>query len=153
MSIYALMLMPLIVINISCSEDEEKKSNTDLLTQKSWKLTKVEMKTDDGTFDFTSGYMDECEGDNTYSYTANGNFASAVGTDTCDGDEEEESGTWSWKENETVLAITVDGYADEAKLIELNDSLLKVNGGSMSYDMNQDGIDDTEVEIILTFSH
>jgi len=152
MSRYVLALIPLVLVGTSCSDDDEKKSKTDMLTQKSWKVSKAEMKTTTGTFDISAGYIQDCEKDNLVAYSRDGKFSSQTGADDCDGDDENVTGTWSWKESEAVLAVTLDGDVEEVKLIELTESTLKVNVGSIPYDQNGDGIDDSEVELLYTFT-
>jgi hypothetical protein len=149
---YVLALVPLVLVGTSCSDDDEQKSKTDMLTQKSWKVSKAEMKTTTGTFDISAGYIEDCEKDNLVAYSRDGKFSSQTGADDCDGVDENVTGTWSWKESETVLAVTLDGDVEEVKLVELSESMLKVNVGSIPYDQNGDGIDDSEVELLYTFT-
>jgi hypothetical protein len=149
---YVLALVPLVLVGTSCSDDDEQKSKTDMLTQKSWKVSKAEMKTTTGTFDISAGYIEDCEKDNLVAYSRDGKFSSQTGADDCDGVDENVAGTWSWKESETVLSVTLDGDVEEVKLVELTESTLKVNVGSIPYDQNGDGIDDSEVELLYTFT-
>lgn len=149
---YVMAFVPLVVVGTSCSDDDEQKSKTDMLTQKSWKVSKAEMKTTTGTYDISASYIEDCEKDNLVAYSRDNKFSSETGANDCDGDEENLAGTWSWKENETVLAVTLDGDVEEVKLVGLTESTLKVNVGSIPYDQNGDGMDDSEVELLYTFT-
>lgn len=125
----------------------------DLLTARPWKESKAEIKTDAGTFDISASYIDDCEKDNTYTFSKDGTFSFDAGADDCDGDEEDYTGTWSWKENETVLSTVVDGDTDNSKVLEITSTTIKIDAGKISYDLDGDGNDDTEVSLINTYSN
>lgn len=149
----AFALMALVVVGVSCSDDDDKKrSKTDILTSKSWSISKAEIKSETGTFDISSFYVPDCEKDNRITFSRDGKMTMDMGSNDCDGDETNVIGTWSWKENETVLVITVDSDVVEQKIVELTESALKANMGTMPYDANGDGTDDSEVELIYTFA-
>jgi hypothetical protein len=140
-----------LVILSSCKDDD--KSKTELLTEKSWVLSKAEVEVSGASIDVTDDYIDDCQGDNTITFTKAGVYTEVVGTDDCNGDESDETGTWEFKNGETTLSIDVDGDVQDLEIATLNGSTLKVNFGKISYDTNGDGTDDAEVSIFYSLSH
>jgi hypothetical protein len=151
MFLNAVILISSVVIYSSCSDDDVKKSKTDMLTRSSWKITKAEIKSAVGTFDVTSDYLADCEKDDITTYSSDGAVSIATGADDCDGDSKPESGTWSWKENETILSLSVDGVEGNPKVEELTESIMKLNVATIPYDANGDLTYDSEVDLIFTF--
>lgn len=153
MFLNAVILGSAVLIYSSCSDDDDKKSKTVLLTQHSWKITKAEIKSAVGTFDVTSDYLEDCDKDDITTYLSDGTLSITPGPNDCNGDAKTETGTWSWKENETILSISIDGgITGNPKLEELTESIMKLNGGKIPYDANGDSVNDSEVELIFTFT-
>jgi hypothetical protein len=135
----------------SCNNDDDvKQSNTQLLTSHEWMISKAEMSYAGQTIDITSSWIDDCEKDNVLTFNTDGSYKENVGANDCSGDEVNGTGTWAWKSSESILSITIDGDADDVKVVALDSKTLKINSGQMEYDLNGDGIDDQNVELIIT---
>lgn len=147
---FSLAFVVMVLVLSSCNDDETK-SKTDYLTSGSWSFSAVAYRMENGTeIDMSDEFMSDCEKDNVITFLANGTYTSDAGADDCDGDSTDETGTWAWTENETVLAITSDGDTSELELISINSSQMKYSVGKMDYDSNGDGIEDSEVTIVFT---
>jgi uncharacterized lipoprotein YehR (DUF1307 family) len=145
-----LALVALFVVS-SCSDDDSDASRTDLLTSKSWVVTKYEVEVSGQSIDLTEDYMD-CEGDNVITFSKDGKYNQTAGTNTCNGDEESETGTWALKNSDKTIVLTVDGDVVEIEIHSLSSSTLKVKQESVEFDTNGDGVDDTEVPFYVTLS-
>lgn len=149
--ILAFSLFVVTLLVSSCSDDEPK-SKTELLTSKGWSFSAVALKTSTTEFSVTDEFISDCEKDNVLTFTKEGIYIDNVGADDCDGDSSNETGTWAWKSNETILSITTDDDAEEVTLISINSSTLKIDVGKMPYDLDGDGIDESEVSVIYTLT-
>ena len=150
--ILSLALLVMVLVVSSCNDDEPK-SKTDLLTGKSWAFASVAYRLQSGAeVDFSAEYIDECDKDNRLTFSKEGVYTSTTGADDCDGDDTAESGTWSWKENETILALSVGGSTDNLPLVSISGSTLKLNVDTVDYDSNNDGVNDVEVSVIYTLT-
>jgi hypothetical protein len=135
----------------SCSKDDEPTmSKTELLTSHGWIASKAEISYDGKTYDITSSWFEECSTDNTITFSKTGGYSEDSGTDTCNGDEFEATGTWSWKSNETILSLVIDGDTEDLTLMSIDSKNIKVNSGQMEFDTNGDGIDDETVDLLIT---
>lgn len=150
--ILSLALLVMVLVVSSCNDDEPQ-SKTDLLSGKSWAFASVAYRFPSGEeVDFSAKYIDDCDKDNRLTFSKEGVYNSTVGADDCNGDDDNESGTWSWKENETVLALSVGSSTDNLPLVSISATTLKLNVDTMDYDSNEDGIDDVEVSVIYTLT-
>ena len=143
-------LVGLFVVS-SCGDDDDNASRADLLTAKSWVVTKYEVQVSGQSLDLTEDYMD-CEGDNVITFSKDGKYSQTAGANTCNGDEEPETGTWVLKNSDNTLSITVDGDVMEVEIHSLTSSVLKIKEGSIDFDTNGDGVDDMEVPFYVTMS-
>lgn len=132
----------LFVVATSCKDDDDPKTKTDLLTGKSWSYDKAQVEVS-GVFVDVPEHFEACELDNAITFTKAGVYNQTVGTDDCDGDDTDESGTWKWNSDETVVTIT---YADDSsdstdiEIISLTETELKVQVGTVILgDINFDG--------------
>lgn len=134
----------------SCKKDkEEVKTNTDLLTQHTWKMSAV---TVDPSFPILNdqgeiiGYtndlysqLPDCSKDDTQKYNSNGSYIYDEGDTKCSPDDPQTStGSWVFNPSETTITET-DSQGDTFSydVIELNDNTLKVSysfqDGSVTY--------------------
>lgn len=143
-------VLTVISINTSCKEDEEI-NRTDLLTDKSWVISSAEASQDGKTKDASAEYTQECDKDDILFFTKDGKFSDKVGAKLCETDEIDQTGTWTWKENEKVLSITTVDYSSDLGLVSLSKTKLQLSYYPMSYDMNGDNIEETNVKMTLTF--
>jgi Lipocalin-like domain len=148
----ALLVMGLVVS--SCNDDDEPQSKTDLLTSKDWIQTSAVLRLPAGVeVDVTAEKISDCRKDNWLTFAKDGTCKDDIGAVPCYPSEENNNiGTWSWKENETVLSISLEGDTSDTKLVSITANTLKLEFGTQKYDTNMDGIDDTEVPVIFTLT-
>jgi len=153
-SFLSVALITSLFVTTSCNDDDVKKSNTDLLTEKSWVITKAEIRTATSStdFDVSSMYIMDYQKDNTITFSKDKTYKENVGTNDGDGEEENVSGTWDWKDGEKVLATTIEDYVHETEVLTLSGTTLKINMGKIAFDTNGDGIDDEDVSILYTLT-
>ncbi len=152
-SFLSIALVASLFVTTSCSDDDEK-SKTDLLTEKSWSITKAEIRTSTSgpDYDVSNMYIEDYEKDNIITFSRDKKYNETVGTDDGDGAETDNSGTWELKDDEKTLAIAIDGDIQDSELLTLTSTTLKVNAGKIQFDTNGDGIDDEEVSILYTLT-
>lgn len=112
------LLLVVLVVTLSCSDDDNKASRTDFLTAHAWVVTQYEI---DGQVEDVM----ECSADDVFTFSKDGKYSSTVGSVKCD-DEEDVSGTWFLKDNDQVLSITLDGVANDATIVILTPTNLKL---------------------------
>lgn len=138
----------LFVVATSCKDDDQK-SKTDLLTGKSWSYDKAQIE-QSGVFVDVPEHFEACELDNAITFTKAGVYNQAVGTDDCDGDDSDETGTWKWNSDETVVTIAPTGNSSDStdlEIISLTETELKVQVGTVVVgDINFDGKIDSNDE-------
>jgi hypothetical protein len=138
-----------LVMLSSCSDDDDA-SRADLLTAKSWSITKYEVEFSGQSIDITEDYMD-CEGDNVMTFSKDGKYNETPGANTC-GYEEALTGTWSLTNGDKTISTTIDGDTDQVEIHTLTSTTLKVNGGTIDFDTNGDGVDDAEVQLYIVLT-
>jgi hypothetical protein len=117
----------------SCKKDDESPSKTALLTAKNWTVLKYEM----GGFDVTADFRDDCDADDFTKFSTDGTYVDNVGTVKCDVDEVNGSGTWKFKENETILNLDPsDEDAEDWKLVQLTSTSMKLSHHDDDVDMD-----------------
>lgn len=106
---FAPLLLAAIISVVSCKDDDEKKDSakTSMLIEKEWTLIKIVRNADD----VTDNELRECNDDDIMKFSSNGTFVESTGAVKCDEEEDNYPGTWSWKEDETVLTLTYTGGA------------------------------------------
>ena len=134
----------------SCKDDE--KSKTDLLTGKVWAETKNEITYQGTTIDISTSELLSCEKDDSLTFSKNGNYVFVKGTDDCDGDQEDESGKWSWQNGEKTLHVLSEQDTTDLTLISLKSSTFKVNAGAFDFDIDGDGKDDAGIDLLVTYT-
>ena len=105
----------------SCSKDDEPNlSRTELLTQKSWKLTQTAVLG-------ISGPPESTAADDIYTFSADGAYTFDEGASKEDpGDPQTITGTWEFIENESKIRLTYSGLTFDQEIVELSTSKLKV---------------------------
>jgi hypothetical protein len=116
----------LIMGAVSCKKSSTKKSNTELLTQATWKLVKDESKTGTGAWvDNTAGYA-ACEKDDNLIFRANATMEINEGATKCAPSDPQiiATGTWAFATNETQLKTTQGGVTETANIEFMDDTFL-----------------------------
>jgi hypothetical protein len=106
-----------------------QKTNTDLLTQASWKFSTATVSGVDA-----SGYLQTCQKDNIYTFAAAGTGTLDEGTTKCNsGDAQTTPFTWNFASNETMLHISTvlfTGGSNDYTVVSLTETQLV---GSQNY--------------------
>lgn len=102
------LLIPILFIgfltaNFSCQKEPVIKTNTDLLTQASWKTITVE--TDAGTGTYAVDPMEDCEKDDITKFNTDFTVTNRAGVK-CDPSEEDDSAKWAFSADEKTITIT-----------------------------------------------
>ena len=120
------------VMFIGCKKDNSNivaKSKTQLLTEKTWKQVKFEVRTNttDPWNDITAANSLPCELDDIITFTSTGVFTETEGATKCSPSDPDivESGNWSFQSNETILRLTFGGFTNDAAIEMLDASTLK----------------------------
>jgi hypothetical protein len=148
---YALIIAAISILTVSCNDDDEK-SKTDLLTAKSWRNSKMGLKLNGADEVDVTDKMEPCFKDDVNSFKKDGVFHQQEGSNICVGAKAEATGTWSWKENETILSIEVDGLVSDVTVVTLTGTTLKIDLGTETFDVDGDGTED-EVKFFYTLVH
>jgi hypothetical protein len=91
---------------------EDAKSKTDLLTQKTWMIQKLETKEGNNPWEDDFPTWDACSKDDRYIFRANNTYEFNEGLTKCDPSDPQifDSGSWSFTNNETKLLIGSDEF-------------------------------------------
>jgi hypothetical protein len=142
-------------LTTSCNKDDDAKSRTDYLTAHGWVIDKVEIKLNGVTIPVPVDVLglSECGLGVVHSFTTDFKYGETGGTAECQELLKDElfTGTWKWKNGESTISTTIDGNTEDAPVLDLNDTTLKIDTGTISYDSNGDRQDDMEVPAILYF--
>lgn len=135
-------LLGLALAFVACKDDEASKTNTEKLTSGKWKITASVAKfTFNGIEQTVDVYanLPACKKDNTVEFKTDGTVIADEGATKCSPtDPQEETGTWTFEQNEMHLHVVGTDYSFEAEIVELTDSVLKVK-----YDTTSGGITTT----------
>ena len=95
----------------SCKK-EDTKSKTDLITQKTWMIQKVESKDGNNPWEDDYPNWDACSKDDRYIFRANNTYEFNEGLTKCDPADPQifDSGSWTFTDNETKLIIGSDVF-------------------------------------------
>lgn len=133
------------IIFVSCSKQvNTSKSQTELLTQKSWKFEVYGLdENNNGIIEQSENGMLECETDDVYTFNANGTGVYAGGALQCSaGEPPTIDFGWTFSNNGTELAI----FAAPEKINKLDENVLEV----FYIDQNSQG---QPVKYIRRFQH
>ncbi len=135
-------LLGLALAFVACKDDEASKTNTEKLTSGKWQITASVAKfTSNGVEQTVDVYAitPACRKDNTAEFKTDGSLIADEGATKCStNDPQQETGTWTFEQNETHLHVVGTDYSFEAEILELSDSVLKVK-----YDTAAGGITTT----------
>ena len=108
---------------VSCKDDESvDKEKT--LTSKDWKISKFEVFGQDVTDEY---FTDDCLKDDYLTFVEDGTLIQHPGTDDCDGGAQEEEGTWSFKENKSVLSVQAASFDVEGEIKKFTSSTIVIS--------------------------
>lgn len=121
----------LILVISSCKKDKET-SKKELLTNQPWKLTSfIQKNLSTGAEQDNYAPMSACYKDDLYVYKADYSFEANAGATKCNSTDPQvfQTGSWSFKNNETVLetAIAGSGNVFEYTIISISGSELKMH--------------------------
>ena len=106
----------------SCTK-QTVKSNTEFLTQRSWKfVTQGLDENNNGLIEDSEAEMLSCQEDDQFSFNVNGSGTYIFGTLQCSPDDQNMTLTWRFSNNETELAI----FAYPEKIKKLDDNTLEI---------------------------
>jgi Lipocalin-like domain len=134
------------ILSFSCkkSDSTKPKTNTDFLTQATWKFDKATVGGTD-----VSSLLQTCQTDNILTFSANGTGNIDEGPTKCHStDPQTDDFTWNFANNGTVLhvsAVFFTGGSNDFNIVTLNDTQLVV-----SQDINIMG---TMQNAVLSFKH
>ena len=134
------------IIFASCSKKDitANKSQTELLTQKSWKFEVYGLdENNNGIIEASENGMLDCEADDVYTFNANGTGVYSGGALECSiGESPSIDFGWTFSNNGTELAI----FAAPEKINKLDENILEV----YYIDQNSEGL---PVKYIRRFEH
>lgn len=120
------VLGALTISMISCEDDPVPKTNTQLLTQGSWKFSSATANGSDA-----SGFLQACQKDNIYTFVAAGTGTIDEGPSKCNsGDPQTVAFNWNFASNETILHISTllfSGTSNDLTIETLSETQLIVN--------------------------
>ena len=122
-----LAFLSTIILFTACKKDSgnKQKTNTDLLTQASWKFSAASA----AGYGDVSSYIPSCYKDNTYAFTSNGSGSVDESTDVCS-PSTAGSFSWSFLNNETTLHISTalfQGGSSDFTIVSLSETSLVVS--------------------------
>lgn len=90
---------------VSCKKD--KKSATELLTEKTWRMVKSEFRENSDPYVDEFPFMDACEQDNVVQFLENNTYVITEGATKCDPSDPDisDSGGWTFSQDETHIVI------------------------------------------------
>ncbi len=105
----------------ACSSDDDK-TNKELLTAKSWKVTALFM----GGADIYPLFED-CDKDDLHTFFEDGTFQVDEGAIKCDPNDPQilEEGTWTMNADETIITVVFSGLTLEYTIISISESKLE----------------------------
>ncbi len=107
----------------SCTKKTDVKSNTELLTQKSWKLVTQGLdENNNGTIEDSEADLVSCQEDDQFSFNVNYTGTYTIGTTACSPDDQNMNFTWSFSNNETELTI----FVFPEKIKKLDETTLEI---------------------------
>jgi hypothetical protein len=142
-----ILLIGFLAFTLSCDKDNEtvieKKSPTELLTQKNWVLTSFGHDYDsNGIVEGSEEEIQECQKDNTYLFKANGEGEYAENALVCGNGITETFFPWKW---------VVEGKSLEISLQPVN--ILRLNETELAIYVEIAGSNGQPVKFITTYRH
>lgn len=126
-------LLVLAIISLSifaCNKDEDvlsTTSKTEMLVSNTWKISKMKVAQNNATLtDIYDIFYKDCEKDDTYKFYTDGSYMLFVGTEKCDTDELDQSGTWRFSGTQTRLIMNEGVEEEIVRLTETELVILNV---------------------------
>jgi hypothetical protein len=123
-----------LAFSFACKKGGGSKSNTELLTQASWKYENAAVDVDrNGTPDspVPAGFLQQCDLDNTITFNSNGTGVVDEGATKCNGGSPQSAPfTWEFKNNEQIISLTnlsFGGLNGDVKVKALNENQLEMH--------------------------
>lgn len=141
------ILVPFLAILLFFAACTTEKSNTELLTGNTWRITAWTVSPP--ILGITDWYADSeaCETDNLYTFETGGIAKLDEGPTKCNAsDAQTTTGTWSFNADETELTVTAEGVTQVWQVQDLTDSTLRVKY------INVDGSSGVSYTFIITFT-
>ncbi len=120
------VLLTSVLIITSCSKKDDPKSRTDLLTAKSWTMTKLEIMAVGTTYTDVTSTIEDCDKDDINTYSKAFVYKFDAGKNDCDGDKQTETGKWAFKDGEKTLSITVGSTTADLPIESLSATTLTI---------------------------
>ena len=149
--VYGVLVVIAIIAAVSCSDGAQRATRTALLTSKSWSFSKIEIQRETGRVDVSALYLMNCEKSNVITFAEDGGYSQKSNAVACNPGEKAINGTWSLKEGETILEKVAGTNLEEDVIVDITSDSFTLNVGSIPYDENQDGINETDVALIYTY--
>jgi hypothetical protein len=120
----SLLLIASVALLSSCGDDDPKpKSKTELISAHVWKITKLKV-------DGQEGEPETCDKDDEFTFEADGDYKEVENVKCEPDDAASTTGTWQFKSNETVVAVSISdsGFTItlDKEIVELTETTLKV---------------------------
>jgi hypothetical protein len=124
------IIIPILLLSFTACKKSVKvtvKTNTELLTQTSWKFDNAKVSGTD-----VSAFVSACQKDNLYTFVSNGTGTADEGATKCAaGDPQSTAFTWNFASNETVLHVSIAlfaGGSQDLTIVSLSETQLVVSG-------------------------
>lgn len=122
----AVVLVLLNMVFAACKKSSHVKTNTELLTQSTWKFSSATVNGSDASF-----YLQACQKDNIYAFAAAGTGTMDEGSSKCNsGDPQTIAFNWNFASNETILHISTtlfSGSSNDFTIMTLSETQLVVS--------------------------
>jgi hypothetical protein len=141
----ALCVALISILFVACKKSSSHpKTNTDFLTQSSWKFDNAKVGGSD-----VSAFLQTCQTDNVLTFSSNGTGVLDEGATKCNStDPQTNPFDWSFASNETVLHVSTvlfTGGSSDFTIVTLNDSQLVLSQNIMVSGSSQTAV--------VTFKH
>lgn len=104
------------------------KTKTQLLTQKTWKLTNVRYKINSGSWVDAYSTVSSCVKDNIVTYTSSGSYSIDEGATKCNTSDPQTyiTGTWNFQNSETQFALNTATFGTQVQsIVTLDENTLQ----------------------------
>ena len=138
-----LSILTLFFFVLNSCKKEDTKSKTDLITQKTWMIQKVESKEGTNPWEDDFPNWDACSKDDRYIFRVNNTYEFNEGLTKCDPTDPQifDSGSWAFTNNETKLLIG----SDEFTIVALTETNLIISV--------QESVGGVAYQVQITFSN
>lgn len=143
-AVFPILLLAIFVFSACKKSSTHVKTNTELITQTSWKFDNAKVNGVDA-----SSFLQSCQTDNIIIFSSGGTGSLDEGATKCNsGDPQTNPFSWNFASNETVLHVSTvlfSGGSSDFTIVALNDTQLV-----LSQDITVSGITQNAV---VTFKH